>query len=50
IGLLSKVLSIRAAIEAQLATYDFLGGIERYKYQLGGAEITLYSCVFECVS
>jgi CelD/BcsL family acetyltransferase involved in cellulose biosynthesis len=47
IGLLSKVLSIRAAIESQLTTYDFLGGTERYKYQLGGKEITLYSCVFE---
>lgn len=47
IGLLSKVLSIRAAIKAQLTTYDFLGGTERYKYQLGGKEITLYSCVFE---
>ena len=49
IGLLSKVLSIRAAIEAQLTTYDFLGGTERYKYQLGGTEIMLYSCVFEYV-
>ena len=47
IGLMSKVLSIRAAIEAGLATYDFLGGTERYKYQLGGREITLYSCDFE---
>ena len=50
IGLMSKVLSIRAAIEANLANYDFLGGTERYKYQLGGKEITLYSCVFECLS
>ncbi len=49
IGLLSKVLSIRAAIEARLTTYDFLGGTERYKYQLGGTEITLYSCVFEYI-
>ena len=49
IGLLSKVLSIRSAIDAQLTTYDFLGGTERYKYQLGGAEIELYSCVFECL-
>jgi CelD/BcsL family acetyltransferase involved in cellulose biosynthesis len=49
IGLLSKVLSIRAAIEARLATYDFLGGTERYKYQLGGTEITLYSCVFDYI-
>jgi CelD/BcsL family acetyltransferase involved in cellulose biosynthesis len=48
IGLLSKVLSIGAAIEAQLSTYDFLGGTERYKYQLGGKGITLYSCLFEC--
>ena len=49
IGLLSKVLSIRSAIEAQLTTYDFLGGTERYKYQLGGTEIELYSCVFESI-
>ena len=50
IGLMSKVLSIKAAIEANLATYDFLGGTERYKYQLGGREVVLYSCVFECLS
>ena len=49
IGLLSKVFSIRAAIKSRLATYDFLGGTEGYKYQLGGREITLYSCVFEYI-
>lgn len=46
IGLMSKVLSIRAAIGANLAAYDFLGGTERYKYQLGGREVMRYRCVF----
>lgn len=47
IGLMSKVLSIQAAIKANLAVYDFLGGTERYKYQLGGREVMRYSCVFK---
>jgi CelD/BcsL family acetyltransferase involved in cellulose biosynthesis len=46
IGLMSKVLSIQTAIEAELAIYDFLGGTERYKHQLGGREVRLYSCTF----
>jgi CelD/BcsL family acetyltransferase involved in cellulose biosynthesis len=49
IGLLSKVLSIQAAMGAGLTSYDFLGGTERYKHQLGGTEIPLFSCVFRDV-
>ncbi len=45
IGLMSKVLSIRKAIEEDLGSYDFLGGTERYKYQLGGREVALHSLV-----
>ncbi len=36
VGLLSKALSIRDAIECGLGTYDFLRGDERYKFDLGG--------------
>ena len=46
IGLMSKVLSIRRAIEQDLGSYDFLGGTERYKYQLGGREVMLHSLVY----
>ena len=44
IGVLSKVLSIRASINLQRKTYDFLKGNEDYKYRLGGEPIPLYRC------
>jgi CelD/BcsL family acetyltransferase involved in cellulose biosynthesis len=43
-GLMSKVLSLKAAIEQGLHTYDFLKGSEEYKYRLGGKGIPLTSC------
>lgn len=36
VGLLSKALSLRDAIESGLSVYDFLRGDERYKFNLGG--------------
>jgi CelD/BcsL family acetyltransferase involved in cellulose biosynthesis len=47
IGVLSKVLSIRASINLQRKTYDFLKGNEDYKYRLGGKPIPLYRCCIE---
>lgn len=47
LGLVSKIGTIRASIEAGQMVYDFLGGTERYKYQLGGTEIPLMKCIFE---
>jgi CelD/BcsL family acetyltransferase involved in cellulose biosynthesis len=44
VGLLSKVLSIRDAIESGLGTYDFLKGAEAYKQRLGGRPLPLYRC------
>lgn len=47
VGLVSKIQTIRASIEAGQSVYDFLSGTERYKYQLGGAEIPLLRCIIE---
>ena len=47
IGTLSKLLSIRASIEAGKKVYDFLNGPEQYKYQLGGKEIGLMACTVD---
>jgi CelD/BcsL family acetyltransferase involved in cellulose biosynthesis len=44
VGYLSKVLSIRDAIESGLRTYDFLKGAEAYKQRLGGRPLPLYRC------
>jgi CelD/BcsL family acetyltransferase involved in cellulose biosynthesis len=44
VGLISKLLSIRAAIEAGAARYDFLRGAENYKRLLGGRPTPLYRC------
>jgi CelD/BcsL family acetyltransferase involved in cellulose biosynthesis len=41
VGLLSKVLSLKDAIETGLSRYDFLKGAEAYKQRLGGREIEL---------
>jgi CelD/BcsL family acetyltransferase involved in cellulose biosynthesis len=41
VGLMSKALSIQAAIEDGLSTYSFLKGSELYKHRLGGREIPL---------
>ncbi len=44
VGVLSKVLSIQAGIEAGCQRYDFLKGAETYKKHLGGHEVPLYRC------
>jgi CelD/BcsL family acetyltransferase involved in cellulose biosynthesis len=43
-GIMSKVLSLKAAIEQGLHTYDFLKGGEEYKYRLGAKGIPLSRC------
>lgn len=47
LGGVSKLMTIRSSIEAGQNVYDFLGGTERYKYQLGGTEIPLMKCIIE---
>ncbi len=44
VGLLCKILSIRRSIETGRKKYDFLKGIESYKYFLGGKEVRLSRC------
>ena len=44
VGYLSKVFSIRNAIESGLRTYDFLKGGEAYKQRLGARPLPLYRC------
>jgi CelD/BcsL family acetyltransferase involved in cellulose biosynthesis len=44
VGLMSKVLSLKAAIDEGLRTYNFLKGSEVYKYRLGGRELPLSRC------
>lgn len=44
VGLLCKVLSIRASIERGRKRFDFLKGPEPYKYFLGGEPVSLYRC------
>jgi CelD/BcsL family acetyltransferase involved in cellulose biosynthesis len=44
VGVLSKVLSIRQAIEEGLERYDFLKGNEVYKERLGGVSWAIYRC------
>jgi CelD/BcsL family acetyltransferase involved in cellulose biosynthesis len=38
VGLISKALTLRWAIESGLRTFDFLRGAEPYKYDLGGRD------------
>ena len=47
IGLISKLITIRASIDKGQQVYDFLNGTERYKYRLGGREVPLSTCVVE---
>lgn len=42
VGVLSKVFSIKAAIEADCRRYDFLKGAEVYKKRIGGHEVPLF--------
>ena len=45
VGLILKALCIKDAIESGKARFDFLRGDERYKYDLGGENRTLYQIV-----
>ncbi|MFW6150460.1 MAG: GNAT family N-acetyltransferase [Chloroflexota bacterium] len=47
VGLLAKVLCIQDSIARHRATFDFLKGIEEYKYRLGGREVPVYRCQFD---
>jgi CelD/BcsL family acetyltransferase involved in cellulose biosynthesis len=42
VGLLSKALALQRAIEAGQKRFDFLRGHERYKYELGARDLTVY--------
>lgn len=44
VGLMSKVMSIRYAIEKGRRTYNFLKGAERYKFRLGGNPVHISRC------
>ncbi len=45
VGLMSKVLSIRYAIEKGRRKYSFLKGAERYKFRLGGKPVHISRCM-----
>jgi len=47
IGLLSKVLTIKASIGDGRQVYDFLKGSEAYKSRLGGKPVNVYGCSLE---
>ena len=47
IGVVSKVMTIKASIAGKKSVYDFLNGNEPYKYRLGGTEVPLFSCTIE---
>ena len=47
VGLLSKVLSIKDAIEQKMIKYDYLKGAEVYKYHLGGKEMPISTARIE---
>ena len=42
-GLYLKAKSINRAIEKKMKTYNFLQGNERYKYELGGKDFSVYT-------
>ncbi len=44
VGMLSKVLSIREALQEGKKRFDFLKGPEAYKRRLGGKPVPLYRC------
>jgi len=47
IGVLSKVLTIKASIDDGRQTYDFLKGSEAYKKRLGGKPVNVLGCSLE---
>ena len=42
VGLVSKALAIKEAIEAGKRSFNFLRGTERYKYHLGAKDFAVY--------
>ena len=42
VGIVSKALAIRGAIESGDSVFDFLRGSEDYKYRLGGQDRQVY--------
>ena len=42
VGFLNKALCVREAIEEGRQSFNFLKGAERYKYDLGGKDLTIY--------
>lgn len=47
VGLLLKALCLKDAILEGKRAFDFLRGDEPYKYDLGGADVSLYRCTIE---
>lgn len=47
VGLLSKVMTIKASIGDGRQTYDFLKGSEAYKKRLGGKPVNVFGCRLE---
>ena len=45
VGLLSKALTLRQAIEEGKRCFDFLRGAEAYKYDLGGKDMEVHRCI-----
>jgi CelD/BcsL family acetyltransferase involved in cellulose biosynthesis len=45
VGLLSKALVLKKAIEDGRKRFDFLRGAEPYKYDLGARDVTVYRCI-----
>ena len=47
VGVISKALTIKYAIENGRKRYDFLKGAESYKHHMGGKPVPLYRCRIE---
>ena len=45
VGIASKALALRHAIEAGRSCFDFLRGAEPYKYDLGARNLNVYRCI-----
>jgi CelD/BcsL family acetyltransferase involved in cellulose biosynthesis len=50
VGLLSKALALQRAIEQGVKRFDFLRGHERYKYELGAKDLTVYRALIRRAS
>ena len=47
VGVISKALCIKDSIQRSKKRFDFLKGDEKYKYHLGGNEISLSRCILK---